>query len=159
METDLLFTGWDWASASHAVAILDPAGGVVDRCVFEHTEHDLDTILARLARHGNPADLPVAIERSDGLVVDRLLAAGIPSSRSTLERSMPPGLARVPPAGAKTDPGDCYRLADYLRTRRPCLRRLQPPDAVTRELQALVRLRDDQVTAKVTVQGVSLRLA
>jgi hypothetical protein len=51
---------------------------VLDRSIFGHTEHDLDTILARLATHDDPADLPIAIARSDGLVVARLLAAGHP---------------------------------------------------------------------------------
>jgi hypothetical protein len=74
----VLFTGWDWASASHAVTILDSTGEVVDRWVFAHTERDLDPMLARLASIGSPAELPVAIERAAGLVVDRLLAAGHP---------------------------------------------------------------------------------
>jgi hypothetical protein len=78
LEAAVLFTGWDWASASHAVTILDAASEVVDRRVFAHTEQDLDTMLARLASHGSPGELPVAIERADGLVVDRLLAAGHP---------------------------------------------------------------------------------
>jgi hypothetical protein len=60
----LLFTGWNWASASPALTILDAAGEVVDRCVVAHTEQDLDTMLARLASHGSPTDLPVAIEHS-----------------------------------------------------------------------------------------------
>jgi hypothetical protein len=72
----LLFVGWDWASTSHAVTLMTTQGAVIDRWTFAHTEHDLDTILARLASHGAPAELPVAIERSDGLVVARLLAAG-----------------------------------------------------------------------------------
>src|SRR6266545_3810215 len=77
-ETAVLFVGWDWASTSHAVTILDTSGMIMDRWTLGHTESDLDTILARLAAHGDPADLPVAIERSDGLVVARLLAAGHP---------------------------------------------------------------------------------
>jgi hypothetical protein len=99
----LLFTGWDWASASHAVTILDSAGEVVDRWVFAHTEQELDTMLARLASHGSPAELPVAIERADGLVVDRLLAAGHPVV------AIDPGAfhaarPRWGAAGAKTEP-------------------------------------------------------
>jgi hypothetical protein len=148
----LLFTGWDWASASHAVTILDSAAEVVDRRVFAHTEQDLDTMLARLASHGSPADLPVAIERADGLVVDQLLAAGHPVV------AIDPGAfhaarPRWGAAGAKTDPGDSYKLADYLRTDGHRLRRLEPPDAVTRELQALVRLRDDHVAAKTAASN------
>jgi hypothetical protein len=46
-------------------------------------------------------------------------------------------------------PGDSYRLADFLRTDGHRLRRLEPLSEVTRNLQALVRSRDDQVEAKV----------
>jgi transposase len=152
LEAAVLFTGWDWASASHAVTILDSAGEVVDRCVFAHTEQDLDTMLARLASHGSPAELPVAIERADGLVVDRLLAAGHPVV------AIDPGAfhaarPRWGAAGAKTDPGDSHKLADYLRTDGHRLRRLEPVAAVTRELQALVRLRDDHVAAKTAASN------
>jgi transposase len=152
LEAAVLFTGWEWASASHAVTILDAAGEVVDRWVSAHTEQDLDTMLARLASHGSPGDLPVAIERADGLVVDRLLAAGHPVV------AIDPGAfhaarPRWGAAGAKTDPGDSYKLADYLRTDGHRLRRLEPPDAVTRELQALVRLRDDHVAAKTAASN------
>jgi hypothetical protein len=152
LEAAVLFTGWDWASASHAVTILDAAGEVVDRWVLAHTEQDLDTMLARLASHGSPAELPVAIERADGLVVDRLLAAGHPVV------AVDPGAfhaarPRWGAAGAKTDPGDSDKLADDLRTDGHRLRRLEPLDAVTRELQALVRLGDDQVAAKTAASN------
>jgi transposase len=152
MEAALLFVGWDWASTSHAVTILDPAGAVIDRWTIGHTEHDLDTILTRLAEHGDPADLPVAIERSDGLVVARLLAAGHPVV------AVDPGAfhaarPRWGAAGAKTDPGDSYKLADSLRTDGHRLRRLEPVDAVTRELQALVRLREDHLKAKTAASN------
>jgi hypothetical protein len=49
-----------------------------DRWAPEHTETGLDQTLARLAGHGRPEQLPVAIERASGLIVDRLLAAGHP---------------------------------------------------------------------------------
>jgi transposase len=152
MEAALLFVGWDWASTSHAVTILDPTGEVVDRSMFGHTEHDLDTILARLATHGDPADLPIAIERSDGLVVARLLAAGhpvVPIDPGAFHATRP----RWSAAGAKTDPGDSYKLADYLRTDGHRLRRLTPSDPITCELQALVRLRDDHTAAKTAASN------
>jgi hypothetical protein len=72
------FVGWDWASTSHDVTVLDDQAKVVERWALRHTEQALGQALARLARHGQPAELPVIIERSTGLVVDRLLAAGHP---------------------------------------------------------------------------------
>jgi transposase len=56
-------------------------------------------------------------------------------------------------AGAKSDPGDSYKLADYLRTDGHRLRRLQPLDPGLRELQALVRLREDHVRARTAASN------
>src|SRR5262245_56349935 len=77
-ETRMNYVGWDWASRSHDVTVVDAAGAVVDRWAFGHTEQGLIAALQRLRRHGQPADLPVIIERTSGLVIDRLLAAGHP---------------------------------------------------------------------------------
>jgi transposase len=46
-----------------------------------------------------------------------------------------------------------YKLADYLRTDGHRLHPLQPPDPVTRELQALVRLRADHLAAKTAASN------
>jgi transposase len=53
----------------------------------------------------------------------------------------------------KSDPGDSYKLADYLRTDGHRLRPLRPLDAATRQLQALVRVRDDHVAAKTAASN------
>jgi transposase len=144
----MLYVGWDWASRRHAVAVVDERGGVVDRWPVEHSQDGIAEALRRLARRGPPAELPVAIERADGLVVERLLGAGhpvVPVHAGAFHAARP----RWGAAGAKSDPGDAYKLADYLRTDGHRLRRLAPPDAATRQLQALVRTRDDHVAAKV----------
>jgi transposase len=144
--------GWDWASTTHDVTVIDDAGNIVDRWAPEHTEMGLDQTLARLVRHGQPEELPVAIERPSGLVVDRQLAAGhpvIPIHPNAFYAARP----RWGAAGAKSDPGDSFKLADYLRTDGHRLRRLRPLDAATRELQALSRLRDDHVAAKTAASN------
>jgi hypothetical protein len=74
----MTFVGWDWASRGHDVTVLDDAGAVLDRWAFTHTEAGWSSTLQRLGRHGDPANLPVIIERTSGLVVDRLLLAGHP---------------------------------------------------------------------------------
>jgi hypothetical protein len=61
-----MFVGWDWASTTHDVTVLDDAGAVVDRWALRHTEQDLAAALERLARLGEPAALPVIIERTSG---------------------------------------------------------------------------------------------
>ncbi|MGH8836533.1 MAG: IS110 family transposase [Actinomycetes bacterium] len=141
------YVGWDWASRSHDITVLDAAGAVVDRWAFGHTEQGLISALQRLRRHGQPADLPVIIERTSGLVIDRLLAAGHPVA-AVHPTSFHAARPRWGASGAKSDPGDSYKLADYLRTDGHRLRRLDPLDPGLRELQALVRLRDDQVRTR-----------
>jgi hypothetical protein len=54
MEPTLLLIGWDWASTSHAVTVLDAAGTIVGCWTVGHTEHDLETLLARLAAYDDP---------------------------------------------------------------------------------------------------------
>ena len=147
-----MFVGWDWASATHAVTVLDDAGVVVDRWAFRHTEQDLVGALERLARLAEPAALPVIIERASGLVVDRLLAAGhpvVPVHPTAFWAARP----RWGASGAKSDPGDSYKLADYLRTDGHRLRRLDPPDTGLQELQALVWLREDHVRARTAASN------
>jgi transposase len=143
-----MFVGWDWASEHHDVTVIDQDGGVVFHTEVEHTEAGLRSILARLRRLAQPDQLPVALERPSGLVVERLLAQGhpvVPIHPNTFNAARP----RWGASRAKSDPGDSYRLADFLRTDGHRLRRLQPLPEVTRNLQALVRSRDDQVEARV----------
>ncbi|HUF00795.1 MAG TPA: transposase [Gaiellaceae bacterium] len=121
---------------------------VVDRFGFAHSEHGISEALERLAGLGSPARVPVAIERPDGLLVDRLLGAGHPVApihANAFHAARP----RWEGAGSRSDPSDAYRLADLLRTDHHRLRALRPFAPATRELQALVRSRDDHVSARV----------
>lgn len=140
--------GWDWASESHDITVLADDGTIVDRFAIAHDEKGIGEAVARLARYGRPGVLAVAIETSSGLVVDRLLAAGhpvVPIHPNAFNAARP----RWGASRAKSDPGDSHKLADYLRTDGHRLRRLKPIEAATAELQALTRMRDDHVEAKV----------
>lgn len=140
--------GWDWASETHDVTVINDEGAVVDRWSLRHDEAGIEATLVRLAGHGAPGELAVAIEATSGLVVDRLLAAGhpvVPIHPNAFNAARP----RWGASRAKSDPGDSYKLADYLRTDGHRLRALQPLDQASAELQALCRLRDDHVEAKV----------
>ncbi|HUP24991.1 MAG TPA: IS110 family transposase [Thermoanaerobaculia bacterium] len=143
-----MFVGIDWASRAHELCVVDEEGLVVKRFGFAHSERGIADALERLAKLACPGELPVAIERPDGLLVGRLLEGGhpvVPIHPNAFHAARP----RWEGAGSKSDPGDAYRLADLLRTDHHRLRELQPLDAATRELQALVRLRDDHVAARV----------
>jgi len=143
-----VFVGIDWASRAHELCVLDEDGAVVERFGFAHSERGIGGALERLAKLGRAGELPVAIERPDGLLVDRLLQAGhevVPVHANAFHAARP----RWEGAGSKSDVGDAFRLADLLRTDQHRLQPLRPLDQATRELQALVRLRDDHVAARV----------
>lgn len=143
-----MFIGWDWATETHDVTVMDETGKRIDRWEFAHTEEGFAKALARLRTHGAPAGLPVAIETSRGLAVDRLLAAGhpvVPVHPNAFNAMR----ARWGASKAKTDAGDSMKLADYLRTDGHLLPRLEPTEQATMDLQALTRQRADHVEAKV----------
>jgi transposase len=143
-----MFVGIDWASQTHAVCVLDDAGTKHANFQVGHTADGLDQLIARLGRLGDPATLPVAIERPDGRLVDRLLEAGHP-----VVAVQPNAIKAWRDAeilsGAKNDPGDAHLLAEYLRLRRHRLRVLAPFSAETRALRAVVRTRGDLVDQRV----------
>jgi transposase len=139
--------GLDWASADHAICVLDTTGAVLTRFTVEHTATGLTDLIRRLAKAGAGE---VAIERGDGPVVEALLQAGItvvvisPNQVKNLR-------GRYSSAGNKDDRFDAYVLADTLRTDRLRLRPLQPDSPATTTLRATVRARRDLVTHRVAV--------
>lgn len=143
-----MFAGIDWAADEHAVCVLDRDGRVLDRFTISHTGDGFERLIRRLARHADPAGLPVAIERPDGRLVDRLLDAGhpvVPVKTTAIKAWREAEVA----SGAKSDPGDAQVIADYLRLRRQDLRELRPFSEQTRALRAVVRTRTDLVDARV----------
>jgi Transposase len=88
-----MFAGIDWASEEHAVCVHDDAGRNKAAWAIAHSADGFEDLVRRLGRFGDPAELPVAIERPDGRLVDRLLEAGTRWFRS---RRMPsrPGARR-----------------------------------------------------------------
>ncbi len=142
-----MHVGWDWASQNHDLTVIDDAGTIKARFAIGHDEASLEGVLRELASIGDPSEMPVAIERPDGIIVERLLAAGHPVV-AVHPNSFHAARSRWGAGRAKSDPADSYMLADYLRTDGHRLRRLRPLDSTTRELQALVRMRDDHVTAR-----------
>ncbi|MDE3065204.1 MAG: IS110 family transposase [Acidobacteriota bacterium] len=144
-----MFVGWDWASESHDVTVLDDSGGIVTRFSLRHNEEGIMSAIHRLRALGGPEEVPVAIESTCGLVVDRLLEAGL-VVHCVHPNSFNAARPRWGTSRAKSDPGDSYKLADYLRTDGHRLRRLAPMDRATANLRALSRQRDDLVAAKVS---------
>jgi transposase len=143
-----MFCGIDWASERHTVCVLDDAGTTISTFQVAHSADGLEQLVARLCRLGDPAELPVAIERPDGRLVDRLLEAGhpvVPVQANAIKAWRDAEVL----SGAKSDPADATVIAEYLRLRRHRLRILQPFSPQTRALRAVVRTRGDLVDQRV----------
>jgi transposase len=147
-----MFVGIDWASERHAVCVLDDAGRKATAFVIAHTADGFDQLAARLRRYGDPGGLPVAIERPDGRLVDRLLEAGhpvVPVQPNAIKAWRDAEVL----SGAKNDPSDAALIAEYLRLRQHRLRVLAPFSPETRALRAVVRTRDDLVDQRVAASN------
>jgi transposase len=143
-----VFAGLDWAVHTHAVCLIDAAGKVLDRFEVKHDRDGLSELMRRLARFGTR--LRIAIERPSGLIVDALVEAGhqvFPIHPNAVKASRP----RYRSHGAKSDASDAYLLADLLRTDGHRWAALSPQSDSIRALRALVRSRDDLVTARVAL--------
>jgi transposase len=139
--------GIDLASEEHRLVVVESNGICVDERRVPHTEEGLVTLLRRL----HELDVArVAIEQPNGLVVERLLAAGI-----TVVAVHPNQLAaardRYRSGGGKSDGFDAYVLAELARTDMHRLRLLEPDSDETRALRTLTRAREDLVEQKVAL--------
>jgi hypothetical protein len=74
-----MFAGIDWASEEHAVCVHDAAGRKMASFAVAHSGDGFDDLARRLARFGEPSELPVAIER-----------VSIPASSTTSATTSPP---------------------------------------------------------------------
>lgn len=142
--------GLDWGGESHAVCVIDHTGQVVLRIAVRHDAVGLADMLAKLARLAAPAELPIAIERPSGVIVDTLIAAGhpvVPIHPNVVKACRP----RYRAAGGKSDPGDAYMIADILRTDGHRLRPLMAVSDEIKALRALVRGRDAFIVQRVAL--------
>ncbi len=139
------FAGIDWASAEHALCVVDGAGGTLAGEFFTHDEAGIEGLIERMRGLGV---VRVAIERPDGLLVERLLAAGftvLPVHPNKLKATRP----RYEASGGKSDGFDAFVLAELARTDSHRLRSLAPDSDETKALRVLTRSREDLVGARV----------
>ena len=137
--------GIDWASTDHVACVVDMTGRVTGRLAVAHDKAGIAAMIAWLRRAGAGE---VAIERSDGVLVAALLAAGLTVVVIT-SRQVSNLRSRYGAAGGKDDRFDAYVLADTLRTDRARLRPLVPDAPATAALRAAVRARRDLVAHRV----------
>jgi transposase len=137
--------GIDWASEENALCVVDAGGGRLAEAMFAHDEAGIRVLIDRIKDLGVGK---VAIERPEGLLVDRLTEAGLlvlPVHPNALKATRP----RYEAAGGKSDGFDAFVLAELARTDSHRLRELRPDSDETRALRALTRTREDLVGARV----------
>jgi transposase len=141
------FAGVDWASEEHAVCVVDVNGRIVEGRRYGHDERGIAALCARLLVLGVRL---VAIERPDGLLIDRLLDAGcsVIAIHPNQVAAMRP---RFSAAGGKSDDFDSFVLAELARTDSHRFRILVPDSDQTKALRALTRAREDLVGTRVAL--------
>jgi transposase len=129
------YAGFDWARDHHAVVVVDQAGKIVAEFEFPHS-------LEGWKQFADKTDLfphlAVAIETSQGIVVDQLLERNFtvyvinPVAAESYRK-------RKVPSGSKTDAIDAWSLAEALRVEGQNWKCLQPLDELTQQLRLLCR--------------------
>jgi transposase len=132
-----VFAAIDWGGTHHQLAVVDLTGR--ERCNqrFSHDRAGLASLLATLDEHGVRA---LALERSEGLLVDTLQAHGLtiyPVSPRVSARAR----ERYQAAARKSDRFDAFVLADTLRQEGWRWRPLAVPSELLAEIRAVVRYR------------------
>ena len=143
--SDGRFAGVDWASEEHAVCIVDERGRIVEGRRYRHNEAGIRALCQRLLRLRVAL---VALERPDGLVIERLLDAGLTvvAVHPNQVKAMRP---RFSVAGGKSDSFDSFVLAELARTDSHRFRVLEPDSDRTKALRAMTRARDSLVRTRV----------
>lgn len=139
--------GIDLASEEHRLVVVERNGRRVDERRVAHTEEGLATLLRRLH------ELEVAraaIEQPNGVVVDRLLEAGI-AVVAVHPNQLAAARDRYRSGGGKSDGFDAYVLAELARTDMHRLRLLGSDSDETRALRTLTRAREGLVEQKVAL--------
>ncbi len=137
--------GLDLASEEHRLVVVDGDGRRRDEQRVVHSEDGLTALVRRL-RELRVAR--VAIEQPNGLVVDRLLDAGI-LVVAVHPNQLAAARDRYRSGGGKSDGFDGYVLAELARTDMHRLRLLEPDSDETKALRVLTRTREDLVEQRV----------
>jgi transposase len=141
------YAGVDWAAEKHDVLVADEAGQELLAATFAHDEKGLRALCRTLVRL--KVEL-VAIERPDGLLVERLLDAGL-RVLALHPNQVAAARPRFRVAGGKSDRFDAFVLCELARTDSHRFRVLEPDSDETKALRALTRAREDLVHAKVAL--------
>ncbi len=141
--------GIDWATQKHDVMVEDQAGTEVLAGTFVHDEKGLTSLCRTLVRL--EVDL-VAVERPDGLLVERLLDAGL-RVLPLHPNKVAAARDRFRVAGGKSDHFDAFVLCELARTDSHRFRVLEPDSDRTKAIRALTRAREDVVVTRTGVMN------
>jgi transposase len=143
--SDGRFAGVDWASEEHAVCVVDERGRIVEGRRYRHNEPGIRALCSRLVRLRVAL---VALERPDGLLIERLLDAGL-AVIAVHPNQVKANRPRYSVAGGKSDGFDSFVLAELARTDRHRFRVLIPDSDQTKALRAMTRARESLVRTRV----------
>ena len=149
------YAGVDWAAEKHDVLVADEAGERLLAATFAHDEKGLRSLCRQLVRL--KVEL-VAIERPDGLLVERLLDAGL-RVLALHPNQVAATRDRFRVSGGKSDRFDAFVLCELARTDHHRFRVLEPDSDQTKALRALTRAREDLVQARVALEQPAARRA
>jgi transposase len=146
-EDRAVCAGVDWAKDAHEVLVADSDGERLWAASITHDEAAITRlcqalVTLRVAR--------VAIERPDGLLIERLLDAGL-TVIAMHPNQVKAARDRFRPAGGKSDRFDAFVLCELARTDSHRFRALTPDRDQTKALRALTRGREVLVKQRVAL--------
>jgi transposase len=141
------YAGVDWASEKHDLLVADETGEAVLAATFAHDERGLIALCNALVRFKVQL---VAIERPDGVLIERLLDAGL-RVMAIHPNQVAASRPRFRTSGGKSDRFDAFVLSELARTDSHRFRVLVPDGDQTKGLRALTRAREDLVATRVAL--------
>src|SRR5450755_1175367 len=143
------FAGIDWATEKHDVLVSNELGEKLLAATFAHDENGLSALCRTLVKM---EVVLVAIERPDGVVVERLLDAGL-RVLALHPNKVAAARDRFRVSGGKSDRFDAFVLCELARTDSHRFRVLEPDSDQTKALRALTRGREDLVSARTALSN------
>jgi transposase len=141
------YAGVNWAAEKHDVLVADAAGEKLLAATFAHDEKGLRSLCRALVRLGV---VLVAVERPDGLLVERLLDAGL-RVLPLHPNQVAAARDRFRVSGGKSDRFDAFVLCELARTDHHRFRVLEPDSDQTKAIRAMTRAREDLVGARTAL--------
>src|SRR5437588_3413194 len=141
------YAGIDWSADKHDVLVADQDGEELLAATFVHDEKGLAALCRMLVRM---EVVLVAIERPDGLLVERLLDAGL-RVLALHPNKVAAARDRFRVSGGKSDRFDAFVLCELARTDHHRFRVLEPDCDQTKAIRALTRAREDLVAARTGI--------